>query len=129
MQSKSILLALVLVNIVAITFTTPVCPIGIVQSKIGEWNDENGCYSVWEVTLTNMATQNIKDVTVIGESNLNLRNSGDLWALEQVYTNKFHLPSYVWEYGIEPGKTYKFGYINKGSNSAMFTFADITFKH
>ncbi|KAF2073857.1 hypothetical protein CYY_004817 [Polysphondylium violaceum] len=120
---------------VAVAFAIIACALGenqltMTQHQASAWEDGGQGFSVWEVIITNVCGKTIKDVTIVGESNFNLRNgTGDLWnlELEASSANRFHLPSYVKEHGLAHNTSHSFGYINKGYQNAQFSYCNIQY--
>ncbi|KAF2071104.1 hypothetical protein CYY_007569 [Polysphondylium violaceum] len=99
--------------------------VSLVQSQQAAWEDKGSGFSIWEVTLTNDCGRTIKDITIVGEKNFNLRNgTSDIWGVDCLTGHRFHLPSYVRDHGIPAKSSVKFGYINNGYQSAEFSFCE-----
>ncbi|KAF2072303.1 hypothetical protein CYY_006381 [Polysphondylium violaceum] len=102
--------------------------VSITQTQLYAWEDKGSGYAIWEVTMTNECGRTIKDLTIIGEKNFNLRNAtSDIWAVEPLSGHKYHLPSYVSDHGINHKNSIKFGYINTGYQNAEFSTCDVQY--
>ncbi|KAK5577201.1 hypothetical protein RB653_002141 [Dictyostelium firmibasis] len=95
----------------------------ISQTQTSSWSVNGQPFTVWEAKVTNTGSRIIYDATIIGESNLELEN---IWSLEQKSSNKFSFPKFISQNsGLKNGTYFTFGYINKSSQSAIFSVCDI----
>eukprot|EP01133_Synstelium_polycarpum_P005632 gene5632-6501_t len=126
---NKVILSITLVLFVALGISAQSSSVlSVSQTLISSWSDDSGSYSVWEVYLTNRADSNVFNAHLIPVTGtLNLRTAADVWALDKKYDNVYGFPSYVTDFGVAPGGSHKFGYINRGNQPAKWTIADLDF--
>eukprot|EP01133_Synstelium_polycarpum_P013007 gene13007-15299_t len=88
------------------------------QRIINSWADNNGKqpYVQVEVTVMNHGPRAVKNIIIDTDNTLKLKDNNSIWNVAQAANGDLSFPTYITP--LASGKTFTFGYINKGTQAA-----------
>ncbi|EGG16387.1 cellulose-binding domain-containing protein [Cavenderia fasciculata] len=104
--------------LLCISFVAASHPLGIQHKMIGTWQTNGQTFSQWDITITNYATRNIKQIVIGTDATCRLRDNSSIWNINIVQGNFIDFVTLPSHQDINAGASYTFGYIIYGAAPA-----------